>query len=491
MSAEVEAIRNWARDPVRFVREVFKVEPDKWQSRVLTAFPKHPRLAMQACKGPGKTTVLAWLVWNFLLTRPYPKVICTSITGDNLADGLWTELAKWQRHSSILTSAFTWTKTAITCNEAPAEWYAVARTWPRTGDANQQADTLAGKHADYMLFVLDEVGGIPDAVMAAAEAGLANSMGGGGVEAHIVIAGNPTHNSGPLFRSCTSERSLWWHISITADPDDPERTPRVSAEWARQQIQKYGRDNPWVLVNVFGRFPPSSINTLLGPEEVREAMQRFYREHEFSAAPKILGVDVAREGDDASVIFSRQGQQAFKPIVLRNVTSIVGAGYVARKWQDWGADGCFVDNTGGFGGGWVDQLSVLGLKCSPIHFAGSASDGRYANKRAEMWFLMAEWVKAGGALPDLPELVEELTAPTYTFQGDRLLLEPKDDIKERIGRSPDHADALALTFAHPVIRQQTQLEMARQLAARTPEPPRGKYDPFAAAELRRWRGQRR
>ncbi|MBA3638644.1 MAG: hypothetical protein M3541_00295 [Acidobacteriota bacterium] len=76
-------------------------------------------------------------------------------------------------------------------------------------------------------------------------------------------------------------------------------------------------------------------------------------------------------------------------------------------------------------------------------------DKRYKNRRAEIWFEMAEWIKRGGALPNLPELVAELVTPTYTFNGGKFQLEEKDQIKRRLGRSPDLADALACTFAMP------------------------------------------
>jgi hypothetical protein len=471
--AGADKIRLWRERPDIFVREVFGVIPDLWQEDVLRAFPHNPRLAMKACKGPGKTAVLAMICWNFLLTRPRPKIAATSITGDNLADGLWTEMAKWQAKSPLLRSQFTWTKTRITCNSAPEEWWMSARSWPRGGDANSQADTLAGLHADFLLFIIDEAGGIPDAVMAAAEAGLANAMGSN--EAHIVMAGNPTHLEGPLYRACTSERSLWHVTEITSDPDDPKRTPRVSEEWARQQIAKYGRDNPWVLVNVFGKFPPSSLNSLIGPDEVKAAMNRFHKETEYTSSAKVLGVDVAREGDDSSVIFPRQGIVAFPPQVLRNADSLQGAGTVSRKWLDWKADACFIDNTGGFGGGWIDQLRVLGRDPLGIHFAGKPTDQRYYNKRAEIWFEMAQWVKDGGALPNIPELVEELTVPTYFFKGDRVMIEEKEQIKIRLGRSPDYADALALTFSQPVFP-------ARTVSAHSTT--RRNYDPFDRNRIR-------
>lgn len=471
--AAADRIRLWREKPHVFVREVFGVIPDAWQDDVLEMFPTSPRLAMKACKGPGKTAILSWLCWNFLLTRPRPKVAAVSISAENLADGLWTEMAKWQGRSPLLRAAFTWTKTRIFCNEAPEEWWMSARTWPKSADSNAQADTLAGLHADYLLFVIDEAGGVPDAVMAAAEAGLANTTGSN--EAHIVIAGNPTHLQGPLYRACTTERSLWHVVEITSDPDDPKRTPRVSAEWARQQIQKYGRDNPWVLVNVFGKFPPSSLNALIGPDEVRAAMQRHHREEDYRGAAMILGVDVAREGDDKSVVFPRQGIVALPPTAMRNVDSIQGAGKVTRIWAELEADGCFVDNTGGFGAGWIDQLRVLHRNPVPIHFAGKASSLQFVNKRAEMLWMACEWVKEGGALPDIPELVEEMTAHTYFFRGDQIQIEEKEQIKAKIGRSPDYFDGLGLTFAHPVIRS---------AGSRTRDHDRRTYDPFAHLKRR-------
>lgn len=454
MNAAQERLQAWRRDPVRFVRECLLTEPDAWQADVLRVFPRCPRLAMKACKGPGKTTVLAWLVWNFLLTRPHPRIACTSVTADNLGDCLWTEIAKWQKRSPLLSEMFEWQRTRVFAREHPETWWAAARAWPKTGSTGDQNETLAGLHGDYLLFILDECGSIPDGVMAAAEAGLANARGGGGVEAHLVIAGNPTMLSGPLYRASTTERDLWHVVEITADPDDPKRSPRVSVEWAREQIKKYGRDNPYVLVNVFGQFPPVSINALLGPNDVSTAMGRRPHEHEFSFAPRILGVDIAREGDDRSVIFPRQGLLARTPLILRNATSLHGAGVVSQTWRDHDADACFVDGTGGFGAGWIDQLRLLGFAPVEVQFAGRADDPRFANKRAEMWWRMAEWVKGGGTLPNVPELVAELTEPTYTFRGDQLLLEPKDDVKERLGRSPDLADALALTFSFQVQARQ-------------------------------------
>jgi phage terminase large subunit len=440
-------ISRWRASPSGFVRDVFGVTPDPWQDEVLEAFLNSPRLAMKACKGPGKTAVEAWLAWNFLLTRPHPKVAATSITADNLADNLWAEMAKWRARSPMLQRGFEWTKQRIFSRHHPETWWMSARSWAKSADSHQQGNTLAGLHADYVLFILDEAGGIPDAVMASAEAALSSC-----IEGHIVQAGNPTHLEGPLWRACTSERALWHVTEISADPDDPRRSTRVRADWAREQIQKYGRDNPWVLVNVFGKFPPGSLNTLIGPDECRAATRRFYQPEEYAQAARVLGVDVARFGDDASVIFPRQGLAAFPPQRLRNIDGTQGAGVVARKWQDWQADAVFIDDTGGWGASWIDNLRRLGHQPIGIGFASRPNDLRYENKRTEIYFEAVEWIKAGGALPDCPELIAALSQTTYSFRGDRLLLEPKEQVKQRLGYSPDDADAFALTFAQPATR---------------------------------------
>jgi phage terminase large subunit len=354
-------------------------------------------------------------------------------------------MAKWRQRAPLLQAAFEWNRTRIFSRGSPETWWMSARSWTKTADGQQQGNTLAGLHADYVLFLLDEAGGIPDAVMASAEAALSSC-----IEGHIVQAGNPTHLEGPLWRACTSERALWHVTEISADPDDPARATRVKAEWARDQIQKYGRDNPWVLVNVFGKFPPGSLNTLIGPDECRAATQRFYRPEEYGNAARVLGVDVARYGDDASVIFPRQGLAAFAPQKFRNVDGTQGAGIVARKWQDWRADAVFIDDTGGWGASWIDNLIRLGRQPIGVGFAGRPNDPRYENKRTEIYFEAVEWIKRGGALPhDCPELIAALSQTTYSFRGDRLLLEPKEQVKARLGYSPDDADAFALTFAQP------------------------------------------
>lgn len=446
MNGAASRIAEWREHPAQMVEELFETKPDLWQADVLELFPHAPRIAMKACTGPGKTAVLAWIGWNFLLTRPHPAIGATSISGDNLRTNLWTELARWRTKSVLLDRLFEQTGKAIVSREHPETWKIEARTWAKDANAAEIGKALRGLHAQYVLWLLDETGDYPLAVLPTVEA----IFSGSPTEAHIVQAGNAINRAGILYHAHT-HRDSWKVIEITADPVDPKRTPRVSVEHAQQQIDEWGRDNPWVLVNIFGQFPPSSMNALIGPDEVEAAMKRWYREYEIGGAPKILGVDVARYGDDASIIFRRQGIQSFKMDKYRNIDSTQGASQVIRAWDDWEADAAFVDGTGGFGSGWIDNLIRLGKSPIDVQFGGQAHQhGRYENKRAEMAFDAVAWIKRGGALPESRELMRALSETTYTADKDKLILEPKKLVKEKLGFSPDEFDGFILTFAEPV-----------------------------------------
>lgn len=447
-------MRRWKADPVYFVRKQFNAEPDPKQVDLLKYFgdPENQRIAMRAAKGPGKTAGLAWCAWNFLATRLHPRMAACSISSDNLADNLWPELSKWQQRSKYLSAKFKWTKTRIFSIDHPETWWLSARSWSRTADSQQQSLTLAGLHGDNTCVFLDESGGIPDGVMATAEGTLSTTGG----EHRIVQAGNPTHLEGPLYRACTNERHLWKLIEITGDPDDAKRSPRISVQWAREQIEKYGRDNPWVLVNVFGQFPPNSLNTLLGPDQLTESMGKHLHETMYNRDAKILGVDPGRFGGARSVIFPRQGLCAFMPVVLRpnrsekNWTGVF-AGRIAQAIEKFQADMTFVDDTGGWGAGIIDELVAGGHNVLGITFGGSALDSkRYKNRRCEMHFEAAQWVQKGGALPFMPELQREATATKYWFRGGKFELEEKEQVSQVLGESPDLWDAFVLTHAQPV-----------------------------------------
>jgi hypothetical protein len=461
-------VKRWREDErgiLQYADEQFQFQGDPWQEKALLAFaspdPKYQRISLQACVGPGKTAVLSIAGCWFLGVQgdklEHPQGACVAITGDNLRDNLWKEYAKWIQRSDYMRAAFTQTARRIFANHHPETWFLSARSWPKSANADEQGTTLAGLHSKYVLVQADESGAIPTPILRSGEQALAQAGGG---FAKFLQAGNPVSLEGMLHAAANELRHLWHVIRITGDPDDPEawvHSPRVGPnprKWATEQIATYGRENPWVKSYILGQFPPSSINALLGLEDVEAAMARQLPITAYEWAQKRLGVDVARFGDDRTVIFPRQGLVSFKPVVMRHArdsaVSVNIANQVLGSKLRWGSELEFFDATGGWAAGAVDVMRANGAGPINVQFAAPAIDPRYANRRAEIWFAMSEWIKGGGVLPrGLTEIVAELTTPTYAFNKGKFLLEEKDHVKIRLGRSPDLADALALTFGMP------------------------------------------
>ena len=197
-------------------------------------------------------------------------------------------------------------------------------------------------------------------------------------------------------------------------------------------------------------FSASVDNVLITIDLVSKGSARLLNAQDVRGAPKVIGVDVARFGDDRSVICKRQGLWCQPLRVIKDMDNMTFAGIVADEIINFKPDAVFIDS--GRGEGVIDRLRQLGYRVMEVNFGGKAiKSEHYANKRSEMWDGVREWLENGGAIPNDSELKSELASPTYSFDAKgRKVLEPKDKLKERGVRSPDMADALALTFAFPV-----------------------------------------
>lgn len=451
----IEKLRQWRADPILFVRENFGATPDDWQTEFLISLRDNQRTVASACKGPGKSCAMAWGGWWFLSVFPQSKGFATAITGDNLRDNLWAEFALWQKKSKFLSEFFTWQSERIFCNESPETWFISTRQWSRQADKSKQADTLAGLHGLYTIVLIDEAGDIPPGVTEAADASLSTDIGSGRVN-RILMTGNPTRTDGPLYDAVKTFSHMWHVIKITGDPNDPKRSKRISIEWARQQIAKWGRDNPWVMTNVLGEFPPAGATKLLGVDVVDAAWKANPKEELWRRSARILGVDQARFGDDKIVFFPRQGLMTWRPREFRNLSYEQIGEQLIRYMDKWDADAAFVDVTGEG----IDlitwcQLRGYGDRIHGINFGSKAvNEERFVNRRAEMYWTMAQFMKDNRGLASLPRIVElkqELTTPDYSYDPrGRLIIQAKDEIKDLLQRSPDYADGYVLTFASPV-----------------------------------------
>lgn len=217
-------------------------------------------------------------------------------------------------------------------------------------------------------------------------------------------------------------------------------------------------------------FSAAGEDQLLSLNDVEAAARIEYKPGEMDYAPRILGVDPARFGNDRSVIIPRQGLQVFDPMIYRGLDNMEFADRIAVKIEQWQPDAVFID--AGAGSGVIDRLRQLGHSVTEVNFGGKPISARYVNKRTEMWYLMAETIQSGLSIPNDNTLKLELATPTYRFDlQNRIALESKDDIKKRMpeGASPDLADALALTFAYPVAKK-------NPFATSTP----ADYNPYAS-----------
>lgn len=445
-------IAAWRCDPVAFVRECLNVVPDAWQVRVLTAAATRQRLAMCCGKGPGKTATDVWIIAWYLATRPHPRALVASGSEDQLRDTVIPELSKWFNRSFLLTEWFEVQKQRIVHRAAPETWWLSARSWSRSADPQTAGESLAGVHEKYALVCLDESAQMPESLLAIAEAALST-----GSETRLVLSGNPTSKDGALFRAAVKDAQHWHVTHVSGDPDDPERSPRISADWAKSMIDRYGRDSPFVQVSVLGQFPDGSLNTLLAREEVLLAMQRPMLESIYRHSALVLGVDVARYGLDATVFCLRQGLRVLEFQIFRNLSNMDVAARVCSLIDKHKVDATFID--AGAGSGVIDRCRQLGYTVTEVPFAGSPRLPRYANKRAEMYWDMSEWVRDSGSMPYSTELLDELVAFSYAIKRDRIQCIDKEELRAVLGRSPDQADALALTFAAPVAPRMTDWKM--------------------------------
>lgn len=226
--------------------KLFGIMPDPWQKRALDAYVRHDRLALVGSRGVGVTTVLSLMAWHFLLTRPRARVVVADRDG-NLQDNLGIELYRYYQASPVLRGLFEYRKRSFEFHSDP-NWRLDLRPW-RFGD--HLPETLAGVVGRHILFLIDGGAYTPRDILPPALGCLQ-----GIAEGRIVVGGipDPDPREARLIKHVV--RDLGWPtVRASGDPDDPDRSPRVSESWARGMIASYGREHPIVRMNVFGQFP--------------------------------------------------------------------------------------------------------------------------------------------------------------------------------------------------------------------------------------------
>jgi hypothetical protein len=472
-------IASFSHDPYRFVLYSFPWDqgelkgfdgPDEWQQEAL----KYLRDQLQAGKmtasqviqvavasgnGPGKSTLAAWIILWGLSTFEDTRGVITANTETQLRTKTWAELSKWHR-LFIAKHWFELTATAIYAKDAQH-----SRTWriDQIPWSENRVEAFSGLHnqGKRILVIFDEASAISDKIWEVTEGALTDEN----TEILWLVFGNPTRNTG-RFKECWGKfRHRWkqWQIDI-------RKSHLVNQQQIKEWIEDRGIDSDWVRVHILGIFPKASELQFIPGDIVAAARGRQITADKYIFAPKILGLDNAWDGGDEIVIALRQGLVGrILQVFQKNEDDAVIAGALA-KWEDAEkADAVFIDL--GYGTGVYSFGKQINRKWTLISFGSHSNTEGFANKRSEMWGKVKQWLQEGGCIPDDQILADDLTGPeAYPNLKGEIVLESKKDMKKRGLASPNKADALALTFALPVVKKQenTWLEFTKK-----------DYDPLA------------
>lgn len=442
---------NYWDNPVWFAEDMMGFHADKWQAKVLMALAGDPKVSVRSGQGVGKTGLESIAVVWYLCTRPFPKVVATAPTRQQLYDVLWAEISKWLGSSKI-ENLLQWTKTKIYMKGFEERWWATARTAVKP-------ENMQGFHEDYMLFVVDEASGVSDPIMEAILGTLT------GYENKLLMCGNPTRTSGTFYDSHNRDRDLYKTFKVSSL--DSPRTSKENIEMLRRKYHE-GSD-PW-RVRVLGEFPKGESDSLISLEAVEMAT---IKEVNISNDYILnLGADIARYGDDETIIAPRIGGKVFDLLTYSKQSTMETSGRILRavdKFKNMYPQINRVKiktDDDGLGAGVTDRLKEvvaqenLNYEIIPIQNGSNAIEkDKYYNKASEMWDVMREELDNNLScylqgkeptiqLPNDDKLIKQLSNRKYSVDSKgKIQIESKKEMKKRIGESPDRADAVIYSFA--------------------------------------------
>lgn len=459
---------DWQREQLESIGEALRAGADQSE-----AVARVIQEATASGHGIGKSAMVSMVTAWAMATMPHTRMVITAGTDTQLRTKTQPEIAKWFR-MMICAHWFEVTATKIAHVQHPTSWRCDFVPW-----SERNPEAFAGLHNmnRRIVVIFDEASQIVDIIWETVMGALTDA------DTQIIwlVYGNPTRNTG-RFRECFGRYKHRW----TCRQIDSRSVPGTNKALFQSWVDDYGEDSDLVRVRVRGVFPRASSLQFIPNDIVQEARKR--EVEALFTDPIVLGVDVARFGDDQSVIAIRRGLDAkSRPWRrMRNVDTMTLASEVAKVANQNSADAIFIDE-GGIGAGVVDRVRQLelprGCQVYGVNFGGKPDGGwvteadevKTRNKATEMAAQARSWLKRG-AIPDEQEIEDDLCGREYGYDNDNaIVLERKEDMKKRGLASPDNMDALSLTFAYPV-RQRSKADLLRELNMTSPQ---REYDPYA------------
>ncbi len=443
-----KAISFYIDHPAEFAQDILKVNPTKNQQEVMNDVAKYSLVSVKSGHGVGKSALESWIIWWYISTRPYPKILCTAPTKHQLHDILWAEVSKWKRNSKALNCNFEWTSEKIYLKGSQEEWFAIART-------SNKPDALQGTHAEHVLIIIDEASGVPDVVFEPVLGSMSTK------DAKLLMCGNPTQLSGFFYDSHTKLRSMYKTHTI-----DGSKSEMVDPKYVQQIIDMFGKDSDVYRVRVAGEFPKSNPDSFIDLEMVERNTKNKILE---SINNISLGVDVARFGDDESVvatIFNHLKLDKLDTFKHNDTMKLTGQLVNIIQKLNIKYPNIVIRvkiDCDGLGVGVYDRLKevisekrlrAIAIEC---HFGGKGGKVskdepiEYKNSTGIMWgTIRSKLLNDSLFLINDDELISQLTNRKYFIESDgTIILEKKEDMKKRGIHSPDRADALGLALYEP------------------------------------------
>lgn len=442
-------------DPVLFVQEVLGADPWPWQKEVLRAYGRgERRLTLRSGHRVGKTACLSWVAIHHQLLRFPQKTIVMASTEKQLFNVLMPEIKNWiqvmpEKVQELLIVGAEY----IRLKRAPSASFLSA-----VAVRAENPESIAGAHSGgafgegSVLIIVDEASGPPDIVFES----LAGSMAG--PKACTILAGNPIRRTGFFHMTHTrlarhpgldDTAGSWLTFHVSS-----KNNPNVSPDLAADIAKRYGEHSNAYRVRVLGEFPISEDDTIIPYDLVMLATQR--EDVRQVEGPMIWGVDPASSGDDRTCLVKRRMNiVAEPPLFWYKLDEMAIVGRIKEQWDNTKEKerpvAIFVDSII-WGAGVASRLKELGLPAVGIRVSELPSmrgEKKYKNLRTENWFRMREFFDARDCrIPYDEEFVEELSSQPYKIieSNGMALANPKKEVKQVLGRSPDAADAMMLTF---------------------------------------------
>jgi len=442
----LQKLTEWKRSPLQFVTECLKIVPTDQQILLLQAVKENKRTTVRSGHGIGKDACASWLALWFLVTRPYAEVVVTAPTNRQLRDIFLAELSMWLRQS-LVADEFKVMRDSVVHKEAPKEWWLKLISPSVRATKEEQAETLAGLHDKHLFIIIDEASGVPDPTYIPLEGALTQE------DNKVLLIGNMTKNTGYFYDTHfhSEIKKLWKKLHF-----DSRESSNVDPSMPEYFATKYGVDSNVYRIRVEGNPPLQDEDTLI---PLWSAQQCIGQEFEVAEdEPLYLGVDVARYGDDCSIILPRRGLKILPWETFRKLNTIDLGGFINQTYQEMDASGIGIDSIG-VGAGVTDWLEKRKLdNLYPVNVTLASSDAtKFHRLRDELWCrvrdncLLGKYsfpdVKVAGETESLgQQLASELSTVRYKFNAHGgYVIESKKDLKSRGIMSPNIADALCIT----------------------------------------------